>query len=211
MNKNLFYIYLFCFLILGILASFPKGDLELLINQLYIDGLGQFFKYWTHLGDGLVYVAIMLFFLAYHYYRAILTATVIIVQTIFVQIMKRWIFDAPRPKAFFADMPNVELNFVEGVKVHTAHSFPSGHTASAFAIATLFSVLIGKHKWSMLLAIMALLVAFSRVYIMQHFFQDVFVGAVIGFLSVFLSQWILRKAAPGWEANAKLQRGLLSK
>ena len=64
-------------------------------------------------------------------------------------------------------------------------SFPSGHTTAAFAAAT---VLICDHwrgRWIVL--IVAILVAFSRLYLYVHFPTDVICGALIGVFCGWLS------------------------
>jgi len=60
-------------------------------------------------------------------------------------------------------------------------SFPSGHTAAAFAIATLVSI-----QFPILVAPMitwALLVGFSRIYLGVHYPTDILAGIVIGVTS----------------------------
>lgn len=61
-------------------------------------------------------------------------------------------------------------------------SFPSGHSAGAFALATVFSGLYGEdHRWVSWVAYGAAgLVGISRVGLGRHFTSDVVVGGVIG-------------------------------
>ena len=69
-------------------------------------------------------------------------------------------------------------------------SFPSGHAAQAWAIATVVASEYGDHKWVPLLAYSyATAISASRVMARQHFPADVFVGSSIGF---FLGRFVVR-------------------
>jgi membrane-associated phospholipid phosphatase len=61
-------------------------------------------------------------------------------------------------------------------------SFPSGHAASAFAIATVFSHRYRHHRWVPWVAYgAASVISFSRATNQSHFPSDVFLGAALGF------------------------------
>ena len=62
------------------------------------------------------------------------------------------------------------------------HSFPSGHTSSTFAAATVVNHYYGK-KWGVPLYIVAGLVGLSRIEKGKHFPSDVVFGATLGYLS----------------------------
>ncbi|HRP89416.1 MAG TPA: phosphatase PAP2 family protein [Edaphocola sp.] len=89
-------------------------------------------------------------------------------------------FAQPRPSIVFGGQP--WFHAVEGVQLHTGLSFPSGHTAGAFAFFTLLSMLLPARQklWAILFFILAVLVAYSRIYLGQHFFVDVFAGSMVG-------------------------------
>ena len=61
--------------------------------------------------------------------------------------------------------------------------FPSGHTAGAFAVATVFARRYGKrHRWIPIVAYsLASLTALSRITDSAHFPSDVFVGAALSY------------------------------
>ncbi|WP_066704415.1 phosphatase PAP2 family protein [Curvibacter delicatus] len=58
-------------------------------------------------------------------------------------------------------------------------SFPSGHAANAFMLATLLTALLRPRRWLLWFGL-ATLVALSRVYLGLHYPGDVLAGAVLG-------------------------------
>jgi YegS/Rv2252/BmrU family lipid kinase len=71
-------------------------------------------------------------------------------------------------------------------------SFPSGHTAAAFAGALLFSAHLP--WWSPAFYALAAVVGFSRVYLGAHYLSDVVVGGVVGSLLAGVYLALLRMA-----------------
>ena len=65
-----------------------------------------------------------------------------------------------------------------------SHSFPSGHTATAFAGATVLSYLVPRAAPAFVL--LAAAIAYSRLYVGVHFPLDVVGGAVIGIATALL-------------------------
>ena len=63
-----------------------------------------------------------------------------------------------------------------------SYSFPSNHSASSFAAATAFVVNIRKKLWSIPVFLLAMSVAFSRLYNFVHFPSDVLAGIILGTL-----------------------------
>ena len=101
-----------------------------------------------------------------------------------VQLIKNLV-NAPRPRLFFE--PGQYLYFVDQVSLANNSSFPSGHTATAFAIATVFIIMIKNKKWQLPILAAAVLVGYSRIYLAQHFLMDVLIGAIIGIASGLLA------------------------
>lgn len=61
-----------------------------------------------------------------------------------------------------------------------SYSFPSGHTASAFAAAGILAIYF--KKYAVFFFTLAALIAFSRLYLYVHYPTDVFAGMVLGLL-----------------------------
>jgi membrane-associated phospholipid phosphatase len=67
----------------------------------------------------------------------------------------------------------------ENYFVTHSYSFPSGHTQTAFAIATILSVFIAM-RYNLITYLLAIAVGVSRIYLDVHFFTDVIAGAIAG-------------------------------
>ncbi|MBS4014755.1 MAG: phosphatase PAP2 family protein [Bacteroidetes bacterium] len=78
-----------------------------------------------------------------------------------------------------------DKNVWHGASLQTTNtSFPSGHAASAFALAVVASKEFKEYTWVAPVAYsFATLSSFSRVYRNQHWMSDMFAGCVIGILT----------------------------
>jgi len=193
-SKNLyFFTLLVCYLFLGcfVLFSIRKGDEVIWLNQFHSAFSDFFFQHLTHLGDGLFCIFLSLVFLAFKKYKnALLIFLSFASSGISAQLLKRLAFpNMPRPTAYLSGK-NIDWHFVEGVEVLASNSFPSGHTATAFA-TFLMLALINKHKLlGIFFFLLALLVGLSRIYLLQHFFIDTYFGAILGVVcSLLVYYW----------------------
>ena len=72
------------------------------------------------------------------------------------------------------------------------YSFPSGHTAASFAaVAALYFA--GARKWWKITLPLAILMAFSRMYLYVHYPTDVLGGLIIGLLCGWIADMIIQK------------------
>lgn len=191
--------YFSCFFLFILLASgtrlaFSESELFLFVNHHTHPFLDPFFKNWTHLGDGALYIFVIALLLFFSSTGNALTASVSYsVTSLTAQFLKRVVFEGtPRPQQYFNELGQ-QLRLIEGVDVHWVSSFPSGHTVTAFSIATLLSLLSG-NKWvGILYFFLAFLVGYSRMYLAQHFFIDVYAGAIIGTLLTVVSYLLVNR------------------
>ncbi len=100
-----------------------------------------------------------------------------------VQIIKNTT-KCPRPKAFFTN--GEIIHYIQGVEIYQTNSFPSGHTASAFALFLTLTLATKNNFLKLVFFICALLVSYSRVYLAQHFPIDILVGSFLGIVFTLL-------------------------
>jgi membrane-associated phospholipid phosphatase len=174
-----------------ILVVGKNGSFQL-INSNHNEIADQFFKYFTHYGDGVMWapLGIYCFFYKRKYFIAVVAG--VIISTILAQFLKRVVYpEELRPISYLSDIFPVHV--VDGVTMLKVHSFPSGHTTTAFAMALIMAYIINRKAWSVILPLLALLAGYSRVYLAQHFPTDIFAGMCIGIFSAILSLLIYRK------------------
>ncbi|MEQ9186764.1 MAG: phosphatase PAP2 family protein [Cryomorphaceae bacterium] len=174
----------------GVIILSDQEELHVAINQLNHPMLDVLFKYGTHLGDGLFGAFIVLLGFIYKLRYGLIGLLGLAGSGGLTQVLKRLVFgDHVRPSLALQHMG--DLHFVEGITLHAHHSFPSGHATAAFA-TFLFLALIAKNQsLAFICFLIGLLVAFSRVYISQHFFEDIYVGSIIGTSVTFLAIYLL--------------------
>lgn len=169
------------FLIVGaiVIAKYEHGSEILYVNQLHTPVLNQVFLIATKLAEAPGIILVLLIAFASAYGQGLLMLLNILVTSGVVQFLKHVVFSNQlRPAEFFKETH--ALIFVPGLEMAHYNSFPSGHTAAAFAMFFTLSMFAKNKYWGILYFMLALLVGVSRVYLMQHFFRDVYVGSMIG-------------------------------
>jgi membrane-associated phospholipid phosphatase len=187
-------------LILGKNGSFQ------LINGNHNDIADQFFKYFTHYGDGVMWVPLGLFcfFFKRKYFIAVLAGAII--STLLAQFLKRVVYpEELRPISYLSE--SFPVHQIAGVEMRRLHSFPSGHTTTAFTMALIMSHMINKKAWSIALPLLALIAAYSRVYLAQHFPTDLLGGMFIGIISAISALLIYKKIIRRLNERVVLKKG----
>lgn len=90
-----------------------------------------------------------------------------------------------------------------------AYGFPSSHAANAWSMAFFARYLVRRSKLTLFLSLWALITCYSRMYLGVHYFGDVLVGTIIGYiyatLCYYIFQHFLRKYADSFKPNNYLR------
>ena len=154
-------------------------EVEILRNIRESFGGDEALVFWqtvTHLGDaGLVWIALGLFLLCFPGFRRIGSTIGIALFSGFLicNVLLKPMIDRLRPCELHAE----DLLMA----CPTDPSFPSGHTTASFAAAVAFGIF--HPKWGMGLLTLAVLIAWSRLYLFVHWPSDVAVGILAGTIS----------------------------
>ncbi|MFO0322702.1 MAG: phosphatase PAP2 family protein [Bacteroidota bacterium] len=176
------------FLLLVCAGGWLLNDGKVQIHQSINDYVGNpyldyFFKYITHLGDGISAILIIIIMLFIHIKKSIYILLSYVSSALITSIIKNFIYlNTCRPAFCFQYYAGLPLKVIEGVKLNSFNSFPSGHATTAFAIFISFMLLSKHNFYKLLWFCLALITAFSRTYLSQHWLVDVYFGSIIGFV-----------------------------
>lgn len=148
--------------------------------------IGDFFmQYITYAGDGIFLAIAGVIIVLIDRKLWLVTLLCLGLPSIVTQLLKHFVFEShTRPAIMMADIP--DLHYISGVYMNQYNSFPSGHTTAAFSLYTFLAFITGRKQQGFLWAIVAGVVAISRVYLLQHFWQDIVAGALVGTVTVTL-------------------------
>lgn len=139
-------------------------------------------KLMTRIGDGLIWFMLCVFFLVLNVfwegsaYIGIALSIALVAQVSLQTVIKN-LFTRPRPY-----VQHEEISMV--IPPPDKFSFPSGHTAGAFAVAFIFFFFLPPLFVPMVL--LASLIAFSRMYLGLHYPTDIIAGVVLGLVSAII-------------------------
>lgn len=222
-NRFFFVPYLvFLLAAFALLVALPKSENHLLLSRWHHPVADQFFRFFTHVGDGLFSLGVAALLLAFRRWRSAgLAMASFLLSGGLSLFFKQIVFPkALRPTKYFEQWPEVKLTLVEGVNVYAHNSFPSGHSTTAFAVFSLLALLTSRRRWGLALFVLASLGAYSRVYLSQHFLEDIVAGSLLGTACTvglyllwekiwpatgFRLRWTIKKSAPGPEADVPVK------
>jgi membrane-associated phospholipid phosphatase len=188
-HKTRLYLLLYLFLLLVCLALeflLPKDLVFFAVNGFHNPAADYLFPLITRLGERLSICILAILLSSFSYRKGLILITSLALSGVVTQLLKQ-AFDAPRPYVYY-ESEVIRIHFIKGIVLQTAQSFPSGHTTAAFAAGIVLAYLSKNKAWSPLLLLFSISVGYSRMYLGQHFFEDVIAGSVIGTLISLL--WI---------------------
>jgi membrane-associated phospholipid phosphatase len=163
----------------------PYGDEIMYFNPYRTEPLNAIFRFFTLLGEAWGFVLAGVFMLFRSYRNVLLILITGLMALAIPYIIKDYI-GIERPLTWFNNHGlTVYLVTVPDVPLASGFtSFPSGHTTSAFALATLLSMMTleSKPRLGLVFALVACMVGLSRIFLAQHFLADVLGGTVLGLL-----------------------------
>ncbi len=194
------------FILTGIvfLGLYSKANLHLLQNSWHAPWADGFFFYLTHAGDGWAFLPAFVLLLFIGQRREALGLILVALLTLFTSAgLKNLFREEPRPTKYFAG--KTDLHLVEGVRQHSFRSFPSGHTMTGFSCYGYLALCLRLPLGHFLLALLAIGVAYSRVYLSQHFLRDVIAGALLGSAIALIGAYLAQAWRSKWA-----QKGIFS-
>ncbi len=161
-------------------GSFERIDQLLLINGANNAFADIVFQGLTSIAEVVLPILLLVYLIRFQKAYALPYVYSYALSTGLIQILKHFVFsEALRPLAYFASS-GVKWHLVEGLPIHSYNSMPSGHTGAAFFMFFWLAVLLRRWHWGLFAGLIAVGVAYSRVYLFQHFPVDTLVGAAIG-------------------------------
>lgn len=175
-----------CIALVGnLLAGYQFGFLELNAMSQYLPSV--LLENVTVFGDSAVLMGLVLIFAPKHarFHWTVILASVI--GGIAINVLKDY-FAMPRPPAVLD-----AGSFILIGKDYHARSFPSGHSFTAFLMATVCFLYCQKSAWRWVFMGLAALTAISRVWVGVHWPADILIGGMLGILVGIACMWLANK------------------
>jgi membrane-associated phospholipid phosphatase len=171
-------------------GSTERLDQLLLINEANNPFTDILFQGLTAIAEVVLPVLFLIYLFRFRKEYALPYAYSYVLSTGLIQFLKHFVFSgALRPLAYFAHA-GIKWHIVPGLLISEYNSMPSGHTGAAFFMFFWVAVLLKRFHWGFIAGILAVGVAYSRVYLFQHFPVDTLVGAFLGTSSSYLFYYI---------------------
>lgn len=185
-RSSIFGVLFFLWLLMGFVPAlvWDKNEQFLFFNQFHTLGLDFIFPFITYLGDGLGVLIVVVIFLFVKFRFSLMVGLSGLITGMVTQILKNFVFaDHHRPYYYFKSQ--IDAHFLTTIELFQHHSFPSGHATSSFALFFSIALIFKKHIAQIFFFTLAVISAYSRVYLGLHFFEDIYIGSIIGSIGAF--------------------------
>ena len=153
---------------LNIMDQTAVNAVKLIQNPL----LDKIMVFFTSLGDnGIIWIILLIVLLSGKKTRN--KGVVLLITVITVYILTNYL-----KEEFHRVRPYEYMNFIPKVKTSGTSSFPSAHSAVAFAVFGVYYFYNLRYKY--VIGVIALIIAVSRFYLEVHYLSDVLAGIALG-------------------------------
>jgi membrane-associated phospholipid phosphatase len=168
----------------------PKGAESIACYHSHNPATVNLFIWITQLGEWLPIIGLAIYLLIKNR-RAYFAALISFLPLYLVVLYLKKALNYPRPHAYFT---HGEIAPISDYIILLRNSMPSGHTFSAFVVASFICTFYSINRWVQVGVFgLACAVGFSRIYLLCHFKEDVFVGSIIGITAGVLPLFIYSK------------------
>ena len=185
-----------------ITANFDLPILDWIAAHLWCPFLDAVIPAITHLGDGGIFwigLALVLMCIPSCRKTGIAMVFALLMGLLVCNLALKPLIGRMRPFDYQLLQGNMIPLLIEAP---TDFSFPSGHTIASFEAATV--VLICHRKWGIGAMALAMLIAFSRLYLYVHYPTDVLASVVLGIGIGFVANYLVDRGYALYERK-KLQ------
>ncbi|MCB8998828.1 MAG: phosphatase PAP2 family protein [Bacteroidales bacterium] len=201
-NKLLFAAYLLIALFFfAFLLWQGKKESHLVLSGFHTGWLDTIMKLITFMGNGLfmVFAGVLLLFRRIRSGLIILSS--FLASALAAQLLKHLVFpEQLRPLAWFHKL-GTEIYKVDGIVYHSSFSFPSGHSTTAFALFFGLAFMVKNQVLKLFFLFLAVITAYSRVYLSQHFLGDIIAGSLLGIVSAIVFETIFSRIGAEWASH----------
>jgi membrane-associated phospholipid phosphatase len=198
-NNFPFLIPYLLFLLFGavLIIVNTKSETHLEFNRFHNHFCDIFFLYVTYLGDGYAAVLAVILLLAVKFRYALIAGLSNIISALITQTLKHTLFsEVVRPAKFFEGLHDLYL--VPNVENYLYNSFPSGHSTCAFSLYFSVALIVENKALKCCCFLLAITVGYSRIYLSQHFFEDVYAGSLIGVVTTLIVYLLVSRSRAAW-------------
>ena len=176
----------------GLAVSFDLPILDWIAANLWCPVLDTVMPIITMFGDGGIFwiaISILLLFTRKYRKTGLSMAFALSMGLLVCNIILKPGVARIRPYDFQMEYFAKEIQLIAG-GMHD-FSFPSGHTIASFEACT--ALMLGNKKFGIPATVLAILVAFSRLYLYLHYPTDVIASIILGTLFGFIGYWLAGK------------------